>query len=108
MHVNLTPDGEYLQQILEVNVLLVSHVLKTILAMDFGSSFMEGTTHGVIDNVPRDTRCLTLVGLLLLHPRNEHDLSHNNSPKDAPDSQYAFESVDLEDITLVKNTDTIQ
>jgi hypothetical protein len=35
----------FLQQVAEVQVLLVRHVCKTILAMDLGTSFVEMTVH---------------------------------------------------------------
>jgi len=91
----LTKLQSRLQQVLEVNVLLVCHVLQTVLSVDLSTSLMEMAAHRVIDGVPRKTGRLTLIALLLLHPGDEDYLSDNYSPEDAPDYQDALESVDL-------------
>jgi len=91
----LTKLQSHLQQVLEVDVLLVCHVLQTVLSVDLGTCLMEMAAHRVIDRVPRKTGRLTLIALLLLHPGDEDDLSDNDSPEDAPDYQDALESVDL-------------
>jgi hypothetical protein len=71
---------------LEVNVLLVRHILQTVLAMYLGTSLVEIVAHRVIDWVPGEASCLTLVALLLLHPGDEEDLKDDDTPEDAPNS----------------------
>jgi hypothetical protein len=85
-----------LQQVLEVQVLLVRHILQTVLAVDFFSSFVEVAAHGVVDKISRQTGGFTLVLLLLLHPCDEEDLSNDDTPENAPNRQDAFESIYLE------------
>jgi len=87
-----------LQQVLEVDVLLVCHVLQTVLSVDLSTCLMEMAAHRVIDRIPRKTSRLALIALLLLHPGDENDLSDNDSPEDAPNYQDALESVDLKTI----------
>ena len=82
-HVTETPMLE-LQEILEVDVLLVRHVLQTILTMHVRISLVIMPAHRVINWVPRKTGSLTLVGLLLLHPCDEEKLCDNNTPENAP------------------------
>ena len=91
----LTKLQSHLQQVLEVDVLLVCHVLQTILSVDLSTCLMEMAAHRVIDGVPRETGRLTLIALLLLHPGDKNNLSDNYSPEDAPDYQDAFEGIDL-------------
>ena len=69
-----------LQQVAEVKVLLVGHVGQTILAVHFCTSLVEVAFHGVVDEVPGKTSRLTLISLLLLHPRDEEYLSDNDTP----------------------------
>lgn len=85
-----------LQQVLEVDVLLVSHILQTVLAMNFGTSLVEMTAHRIVDRISRKTGCFTLIALLLLHPGNQDNLSDDDTPKNAPDCQDTLESIDLE------------
>jgi len=85
----------HLQQVLEVDVLLVCHVLQTVLSVDLSTCLMEMAAHRVIDRVPGKTSRLALIALLLLHPGDEKNLSDNNTPEDAPDDQDTLESVDL-------------
>lgn len=65
--------------------------------MDLGPGFVEIVAHGVVDKVSRETRCFTLVALLLLYPDNVQNLDDDDTPENAPDDQDAFESVDLWD-----------
>lgn len=83
-HVTEAPILE-LQEILEVDVLLVRHVLQTILTMHIRISLVIMPTHRVINWVSRKTGSFALVGLLLLHPYDEEKLGDNNTPENAPD-----------------------
>jgi hypothetical protein len=89
----------FLQQILEVQILFVGHILQAILAMDLFARFVELSTHGVIDKISWKTSCFTLIAFLLLHPGDQEDLCDDDAPEDAPDSQDAFESIDLDQIS---------
>jgi len=84
-----------LQEILEVDVLSIGHVLQTILGMDFLASRVILPTHRVIHGVPWETSCFTLVALLLLHPCDNKDLGNDNREENAPDCQDTLESIDL-------------
>ena len=85
----------YLQQVLEVDVLLVRHVLQTILSVNLSASLVEVLLHGVIDWVSRDAGLLTRVRLLLRHPGDEDDLEDDDGEEEAPNDQDALECVDL-------------
>jgi hypothetical protein len=89
-----------LQQVLEIDVLLVCHVVQTILSMDLSTSLVEMTAHRVILRVPGKTSRLTIIALLLLHPNDGENLCDNDTPKDTPDYQNALESVDLKSVWL--------
>lgn len=88
-----------LQQVSEVDVLLVCHVLKTILTMHLGAGLVKFVVHRVVDKVSWKTGSLALVHLLLLHPRDEENLKYDHAPKDAPNGQDALESIDLETVS---------
>ena len=64
--------------------------------MNLGTSFVELTIHGVVHKIPWKPGCLTLITLLLLHPRDKQDLGNDDAPEDAPDGQNAFERVGLD------------
>ena len=59
-----------LQQVLEVDVLFVRHVLETILSMHVDITILLMSTHRIVDKVSWKTSCLTFVTLFLLHPCN--------------------------------------
>ena len=84
-----------LQQVLEVNILLIRHVLKTVLTVNLGTSLVELPAHGVVDEISWKAGCFTLICLPLLHPGDEEDLGNDNTPKNAPYGQDAFEGIDL-------------
>jgi hypothetical protein len=86
----------HLQQVLEVDVLLVRHILQTVLAVDLGTCFMEMAAHRKVDRVPGKTGRLALVALLILHPGDEDDLQDDYTTENAPNSQYTLKRVDLE------------
>ena len=97
-----------LQQILEVNILLIRHILEPILAMDLCTSLVELAAHGVVHRVSGKTGRLTLVRLLLLHPSDEYDLSNDDTPENTPDAQNAFKRVDLIDTLLVLLSESVE
>lgn len=97
-----------LQQILEVNVLLIRHILEPILAMDLRTSLVELAAHGVVHRVSGKPGRLTLVRLLLLHPSDEDDLSNDDTPENTPDAQDAFKRVDLIDTLLVLLSESVE
>ena len=68
-----------LQQVLEVDVLLIRHVLQPILAVDLRPGLVEVLAHGVIDRVPGDTRLLALVCLLFRFPADDDDLEDDDA-----------------------------
>ena len=65
---------------MEVDILLVCHILQTILAVHLGTSLMELVAHGVVDGVSGKASRLALVALLLLHPCDEEDLEDDYTP----------------------------
>lgn len=95
---NIYPDtmeASSLQQVREVKVLLVGHVLQTVLAVDLCTSFVELVSHRVILEDSGKSSCLALVALLLLAPSDVQDLEHHDHPEDDPDDQDTLESIDL-------------
>jgi hypothetical protein len=92
-----------LQEVLEVDVLLVGHVLKTVLPVNLRASLVKLATHGVINRVSWEAGCFALVTLLLLHPCDEDNLNNDNSPKNAPYGKNALKSVDLGSPRLATN-----
>lgn len=88
-------EASSLQQVREVKVLLVGHVLQTVLAVDLCTSFVELVSHRVILEDSGKSSCLALVTLLLLAPSDVQDLEHDDHPEDDPDDQDTLESIDL-------------
>jgi hypothetical protein len=88
--------GSFSKQVLEVQVLLVGHILQTVLAMNFCSSLVVLSAHREVLEGSRESGCFTLVPLLLLDPGDVQDLEDDNHPEDDPDDQYSLESIDLE------------
>lgn len=84
-----------LQKVAEIQVLLISHISKAVLAMYLGTGLLKCSIHGMIDEVPGKTGCLAVVALLLLHPCDEDDLSNDYNPQDTPDDHDALERVHL-------------
>lgn len=85
----------HLKQVLEVQILLVRHILQAVLAMNLSTSLVKLLAHGVIDKLSGKTGSLALVALLLLHPGDEEDLADDDGPENAPDGQDTLEGVDL-------------
>lgn len=83
------------KQVLEVQILLVGHILQTVLAVNFCSSLVVLSAHGEVLECSRESGCFTLVSLLLLNPSDVQDLKDDNHPEDDPDNQYSLESIDL-------------
>jgi hypothetical protein len=62
-----------LQQVLEVDILLIRHIRKTILAVNFCTSLVEVLAHGKVFQDGGQTGGDAVVLLLLLHARDcEH------------------------------------
>ena len=66
-----------------------------MLSVDLSTGLLELPAHRVVDQVTRETGSLTLVCLLLLHPPDQDDLQHDDTPENAPDRQNSFERIDL-------------
>ena len=83
------------KQVLEVQVLLVGHILQTILAVDLCTSLVELVAHGKVLESSGESGCFTLIALLLLTPSDVQDLKDDNHPEDNPDDQNTLESIHL-------------
>lgn len=85
-----------LKQVLEVQILLVGHILQTILAVNLCTSLMVLIAHGKVLEGSGESGCFTLISLLLLNPSDIQDLKDDNHPENDPDDQNTLKSIDLE------------
>jgi len=84
-----------LKQVLEVQILLVSHILQTVLAVNLCTGLVELVAHGKVLEGSGQSGCFTLVSLLLLDPSDVQDLKDDDYPEDDPNDQNTLESIDL-------------
>ena len=83
------------QDVLEVNILLIGLIPQAMLTVHLLAGFMELSTHRQIGRITRQTRSLAGIRLLLSHANQDENKEHDNAPENAPDSEDAFEGVDL-------------
>jgi hypothetical protein len=91
----LNPCLANLQQVLKVNILLVGLIAQTVFTVYLRARLVEMATHGQVGRVSWQSCSFTRIRLLPLHVRDQGSLQNHDTPEDAPDSQDAFESVDL-------------
>lgn len=98
LYTKTRPSRTRSQQVLEVRVVLVRHILQAVLAVDLGARLVEVLAHRVIDQVSWQAELLALVPLLLDQPGDVEDLGDDDHPEDDPDYEDALEGVDLDDV----------
>lgn len=91
------PQAVCSQEVLEVGVLPVGHILQSILSMDLRARLMELFAHGVIHQIAWQTQRFTLCLLLSLEMHDCEDLEYDYQEEHTPNCEDAFKCVDLFD-----------